>query len=190
MIFLIALGVVGLLVMVWWLMTLSRLFALRAQVNEAVGGLCVQLQQRFDLIPDSLTAAREGVKAEMGYLHRILDVAKELNAPLPPADDSDTPPEMRAFLAPFASGKPFTLGSLPASSAPAELYKTFMKTMASTEKDVSAARRFVESAIGQYNAGIRGFPALFVAVVHGLKPMRNKQLTPELDKKPEYFATA
>ncbi len=186
---LVVVGIVGLILLVWWCNTLGKLSALRAQVREAVGALASQLRQRFDLIPDSLTAAREGVAAEMQYLKGILDTRRDLARPAPTSVDPDAPVELVPVLQAMSGGGGRSVTeSNPTAGAPAALYQQFMKVMASTEKDVTAARRFVEAAIGEYNAGINAFPAFIVARVHGLTALKNTKITKKLATKPNYFA--
>ena len=186
----IILGLIALIFLLWWFGTLGRLNALRSQILEARGALVAQLRQRYDLIPVTLKAAREGVGAEMEYLMGILDTRKELARPNSrDTVDPGAPLELQPVLAAMSNGGSRSIHeSNPTAAAPAALYQQFMKINSSTEKDVTAGRRFVEAAIGEYNAAVRTFPAVIVALLHGHKPVKNAKLTKKLATLPDYFA--
>lgn len=182
-------AVIGAVLLIVWVSVLSRLAGLIAQVREARGTLAVQLQQRFDLIPDSLTAAREGVRSEMQYLMGILDTRRELAQPSAARLDQDLPDELRSVVNVMNSGGRTIHESNPSATSQAALYQQFMKTVASTEKDVTAARRFLEAAIAEYNGHLNTFPSFFIGRLHGFQPLNNVRLTNELQTKPNYFQT-
>jgi hypothetical protein len=67
-------------------------------------------------------------------------------------------------------------------------YEELQKIMAATEKDVAAARRFVQAAISEFNAAVRSFPGSLVALIHGYSVLPTLKVTPELEKKPDYWS--
>ena len=55
----------------WAVWTYNRLVRLRNQVSEAWAGIDVQLQQRYDLVPNLLSTVKGYMKHESGVLERV-----------------------------------------------------------------------------------------------------------------------
>lgn len=182
-------AVVVLVLLVTWFSTYSKIAALGSQVDLAVGTLAAQLQQRHDLIPDVLKAAKEAVKVQMQYLDQILAVRKSLNVPLQQQSQvfDDMPPELR----PLAATAQNAGHNRPVNESNPQMnvgtYEKLQEIMQSTEKDVSGARRFLQSAISEYNTAVRSFPGSLVASVHGFVAMPTERITPQLERKPNYW---
>jgi LemA protein len=180
--------VVALLLLALWVSTYSRIAALGSQIDLAAGTLAAQLQQRHDLIPDVLKAAKEAVKAQMQALDGILAVRRSLSSDSrPPAEAFDVPPELRALTATAQNagrGRPVHEDN---PQIDVKTYEKLQEVMQSTEKDVAGARRFLQAAISQYNAAVRSFPGALVASVHGFAALPTAKVTPQLEHKPNYW---
>ena len=55
----------------WSVWTFNRLVRLRNQVNEAWAGIDVQLQRRYDLVPNLLATVKGYMAHESGVLERV-----------------------------------------------------------------------------------------------------------------------
>ncbi|MEI6177255.1 MAG: LemA family protein [Verrucomicrobiota bacterium] len=163
-----------LIALIWWASTNGRLIALRCQVEEAVGTLAAQLQQRLDLMPDIRDAAREAVEAQVGYLTRILNTRRDIHG------GHDAAPGYAGRSRPMNEDNP---------QMDVKTYQEAQRIHASTEKDIAAARRFVQAAIAEYNAAIAAFPASIVASMKGFVPLATAQITPDLARKPDMWKT-
>jgi LemA protein len=172
-----------------WVATYSRIASLRSQVDLAVGTVAAQLQQRLDLIPDVLKAAKEAVKAQLHALDQILSVRKNLNAipQIQGAAFDDMPPELRPLTAAAQNAgrnRPINESN---PQVDVKTYEKLQEIMLSTEKDVAGARRFLQAAIADYNTAIRSFPGALVASAHGFPVIPTARITPQLEQKPNYW---
>ncbi|MBI1830052.1 MAG: LemA family protein [Planctomycetes bacterium] len=177
----------GLVFIAWWIITLQRLTQLSGQVDLTIGTLAAQYQQRFDLMPDVLQAAKEAVKAQKEYLDRMLEIRKGMHPGLTPMDLGSLPPDyvpMAVAASAAAAGKPVS-ESNPEMNV--EGYTEFQRIAKDTEKDVAAARRFYWAAVAEYNTSVNSFPGSIVAAVHGFRPLPSAEITEELATKPNYF---
>ncbi len=60
-----------LILLTWAVWTYNRLVKTRNQVNEAWAGIDVQLQRRYDLVPNLLATVKGYMKHESGVLERV-----------------------------------------------------------------------------------------------------------------------
>src|SRR4051812_23920968 len=90
---LIVLGAVLLLLLIVWVVILNKLAQLGGQVNLTIGTLAAQYEQRLNLIPDTLRAAREAVQAQRDYLDMMLEVRKGMHPGVVPMDLGSLPPD-------------------------------------------------------------------------------------------------
>jgi LemA protein len=176
-----------LLFLIIWGAMLNKLAQLSGQVNLTIGTLAAQYEQRLNLIPDTLRAAREAVQAQRNYLDRMLEVRKGMHPGVEPIALGSLPPDyvpMAAATAAAAAGRSVS-ESNPAMNV--EAYTELQRSMKDTEKDVSAARRFYWAAVAEYNMAVKAFPSSIVAAVHGYRPLPSAKISRELETKPNYF---
>lgn len=183
----IALVLAVLIFVIVWVSMLNKLTQLSAQVNLTIGTLAAQFEQRMNLIPDTLRAAREAVQAQRSYLDRMLEVRRGMHPGVIPADLGALPPDYAPLAAATAAavvGKP-AIENNPAMNV--EAYTQLQRIMHDTEKDVTAARRFYWAAVAEYNTGVRSFPSCIVAAIHRYRDLPDAAIAPGLDVKPNYF---
>ena len=166
----------------------NTLAQLSAQVDLTISTLVSQLDQRKNLIPDTLRAAREAVQAQRDYLDKMLEVRQGMHPGVTPLDLGGFPPD----LAPMAIASSAASAGRAISESNPELnvdaYTELQRSMKDTEKDVTAAYRFYWAAVAEYNAAVKSFPSSIVASVHGYWPIPTVKLTPQQEIKPEYFS--
>jgi len=165
---------------------LNSLVQHSAQVNQAIGTLSAQYKQRFDLIPDVNKAAKTAVRVQREYFDKLLAFRKGLHPTIELGDLGTMPPDLI----------PMAVGAMAASAGKAVIennpamnvdgYTELQRILLSTEKDVTAARRFYWAAVAEYNAAIRSFPAAIIASLHGYKMIPQEVITPQLETKPDY----
>lgn len=177
------------IIVVIWAMIFNKLAQLSGQVNLTIGTLAAQFEQRMNLIPDTLSAAREAVQAQRNYLDKMLEVRKGMHPGMVPLDLGDLPPDFVPLAAASAAAGSNRAVSESNPELNVDAYTELQKSMRDTEKDVTAARRFYWAAIAEYNASVQAFPSSIVAAIHGFRPLPTAQLTKELEKKPNYFGT-
>ncbi|MBM4087951.1 MAG: LemA family protein [Planctomycetes bacterium] len=178
--------VLGIIFLVVWFSIRNKLVQLSGQVNQSIGTLASQYQQRHDLIPDVLQSARAAVKAQRDYLDKMLEVRKGMHPGLSPVDLGTMPPDLAPLMAgtmAAAAGKA-AIESNPAMCV--EAFTELQRILKDTEKDVSAARRFYWAAVAEYNVAVRSVPTAIVASVHGFLPLPDPTISAKLAVKPDY----
>jgi LemA protein len=183
---------VGIVAAVVWILAYNRLIALWHEVEAARGALVAQLRQRHDLIPDVLAVAREAVRVQMEELNRIFSgIGKHIGGtPAPPSPDASLSHEENVLRMAEAAHRTRPLPHPPVGRLDPSVYVELQRALRATEENVAAARRFLEAAIGQYNAATGSFLGSIVARWHGLRPVERSVVTQVLERKPDYFLAA
>jgi LemA protein len=171
-ILLIALGILAVMAVVLY----NRLVALRQTRNNAFSDIDVQLQQRFDLVPNL-------VKTVKGYASHEKDVFESVTNARAGVSKAETQGER--LKAEGALG-----GALMNLFAVAENYPdlkadtNFLRLqdeLSDLENKISAARRFFNNATNELNTSIQQFPSNILAKQFGF----NMEEFFELDEKQE-----
>ena len=150
------------LLLAWGVWTYNRFVRLRNQVDQSWADVDVQLQRRYDLVPNLVAAVKGYMKHESGALERVT----RLRA----ATDTDI-----ARRAEEESGLSRSIGRL---FALAEDYpdlkasEGFMQLHASLveiEEHLQFARRYYNGSVRDNNNLVEGFPSLLVARAFGFR---------------------
>ena len=149
----------------------NRLVALRQAWKRAFADIDVQLKQRQDLVPNLV----EAVKGYASHESAVFTQVTQARAAA-----------MRATSVPEKSAAEGALSSALANLfAVAENYPqlkasdNFLKLqdeLSDLENKIAAARRFLNSAVAEYNAAIQKFPALLLASPLGFAPAQMFEL--------------
>ena len=142
--------------------TYNRLVALRQRANQAFADIDVQLQQRHDLIPNLV----ETVKGYAAHESSTLEAVTAARAAASTAGSVEDKVKAENMLT----------GALRQLFAVAEAYpdlkanQNFLRLqdeLGDVENKLAAARRFFNSAVGEFNAAIQQFPAVLIAGAMG-----------------------
>ena len=142
--------------------TYNRLVGLRQRANQAFADIDVQLQQRHDLIPNLVETVKGYATHEKGTLEAV--TAARAAA----ASAGSVEQKVQAENA--------LTGALRQLFAVAEAYpdlkanQNFLQLqgeLGDVENKLAAARRFFNSAVGEFNAAIQQFPAVLIAGAAG-----------------------
>jgi len=143
----------------------NRLVVLRQAWQRAFSDIDVQLKQRQDLIPNLVETVKGYAAHERGTLDEVTQARTA-------AMRATTVGEKGAAEAALSGA----LGNL---IAVAERYPdlkanqnflALQTELSDLENKIAAARRFLNSAVAEYNAGIQQFPAVLLAGVFGFSP--------------------
>jgi len=155
--FLVILGVI--VILGFWLVTIyNGLVTLGQRVNQAFADIDVQLKQRHDLIPNLVETVKGYASHERGTLEAVVAARNAAVAAQGPAQQ--------------AAAENMLTGALRQLFALAEAYPdlkantNFLQLQAELsdiENKLSAARRFFNNAVQEYNTGIQQFPAALIA---------------------------
>ena len=142
--------------------TYNRLVGLRQRANQAFADIDVQLQQRHDLIPNLVETVKGYAAHESGTLEAVT-AARAAASTAGSVEDK-------------VKAENMLTGALRQLFAVAEAYpdlkanQNFLRLqdeLGDVENKLAAARRFFNSAIGEYNAAIQQFPAVLIAGAMG-----------------------
>lgn len=155
--------------LLWAISLYNRLVALRNQIRNAFSQIDVQLQRRYDLIPNLVETAKTYLKHEKDTLTAVIEarnraVTAERNVMSNPASG----PAVQAL----SAAETALTGAMGRFMALAESYpdlkanttmNELMEELASTENRVAFARQAFNDAVTGYNTAREQFPGNIVA---------------------------
>lgn len=140
---------------VWYAVIVAR----RNRVSEALAGIDVQLQQRHDLIPNVLTIARRFMEHERSLLEEITELRNQAQAQVGSRDfgaaEKRFETEKRLGL---DMGRLFALAENYPDLTSAGPMVEAQRAYSEVEANLSAARRFYNSAVGDLRNIVEIFP--------------------------------
>jgi LemA protein len=154
----IVLLVVALVVLIAVIVIYNDLVAKRQRVNEAFSGIDVQLKLRRELVPNLV----ETVKGYAAHERSTLDAVIEArNA----ATRAEGPAALGAAEGALTSalGRIFALSEAYPDLKASQTFAQLQGELAVIEDKVAAARRFYNSATGDYNTAVQQFPGSVLA---------------------------
>lgn len=138
----------------------------RNAIDQAWASIEAMLSKRYDLIPNLVATVMQYMSHERELLDSITQLrtqAQAANSKVPEgvmADDA---------LTKSLSGLLVSVENYPdlkANASFVQLQKSWMEV----EEQISAARRFYNAAVVQYNNSIQVFPNTLIASIHSMKP--------------------
>jgi LemA protein len=150
---------------VWAISVYNGLVSLRQRVNQSFADIDVQLKQRHDLVPNLVETVKGYAAHERGTLD---DVVKARNAAV-----SAQGPAQQAAAENMLSGALRQLFALSEAYPDLKASANFQQLQAELtdlENKIAASRRFLNSAVQEYNTGIQRFPAALFATSFGFAP--------------------
>lgn len=145
----------------------NRLVRRRLRVDQAFGSIDAMLKKRHDLIPNLVSAVRSYMGHEEGLLTRITELrARATSAALP----ADRRPEVEAELSSALSGLMVAVEGYPELRSNENVLQ-LQAALTEVEEQISAARRFYNSAATDYNTARLVFPSSLVATAMRLDPV-------------------
>ncbi|MBY0429435.1 MAG: LemA family protein [Alphaproteobacteria bacterium] len=142
----------------------NRLVALRQECKNAFADVDVYLKQRFDLIPNLVETVKGYATHEKSLFEDIAKARAGITSSANIADrvtaENQLTTGMRGLYA--------VMENYPALKAD-QNFARLMSELSDLENKVSAARRFFNNAVGEYNASIQQVPAALFAPAMGFK---------------------
>ena len=165
MIALIIILVIVVLIAIFVISTYNGLVRSRQKVKNAWSQIDVQLQRRFDLIPNLV----ETVKGYMGHEAEVLEKVTSLRTSWANAKTV----EDKAKLDTELSGALKTIMAVSENYPDLKANQNFAELQASlkeTENKVAYSRQFYNDTVTMYNTKLEVFPSNFVASMFSFKP--------------------
>jgi len=148
--------------LVWAVWTYNRLVRLRNQVNEAWAGIDVQLQQRYDLVPNLLSTVKGYMKHESGVLERVTRL--RANPDLEIAERAGQESGLSRSI-----GRLFALAEDYPELKASEGFRQLHDSLVEIEDQLQFARRYYNGSVRDNNNLVEGFPSMLVAGPFGFR---------------------
>ena len=148
--------------LVWAAVAYNRAVRLRNQVKEAWAGIDVQLQRRYELVPNLVATVRGYMQHESGVLERVSRLRGEPTMPLDrrASEESDL---SRSISRLFALAEDYP--ELKASAGFQQLHNSLVEI----EDQLQYARRYYNGSVRDNNNLVQGFPSLIIAHLCGFR---------------------
>lgn len=142
----------------------NRLIYLKNQVNNAFGSIETNLQKRHDLIPNLVAVAKQYLNYEQDVLTRIAHLRTQAMAVANPQGRFQIENELSQVL----SGLMVTVENYPDLQSSHQMLQ-LQAALNEVEEQLSASRRFYNTAVTEYNNAVEMFPINLVAQQMRLK---------------------
>jgi LemA protein len=152
-------------VAIFLVMAYNTMVSLRRRADQAFADIDVQLKQRHDLIPNLV----ETVKGYATHEKETFDAVIQARNGAVAAHG----PEAQAKAEQVLNGAVGRLMALAEAYPDLKANTNFLKLqedLGGVEDKLSAARRFFNNAVGEYNAQIESVPSVFFASKFGFQP--------------------
>lgn len=135
------------------------------EVDNAFGGIDVQLKKRYDLIPNLVSTVKQYASHEKELLEKVTELrAKATNDKL----SNDEKVALDNQISAGMKGIMVAVESYPDLKAN-ENFMNLQRTLNEVESQISAARRTYNAVITDYNNGIQTFPRNILAKQMNMK---------------------
>lgn len=182
--------VVLLLLLFWGAGIFNRLIRLRNQVNNAWSQIDVQLQRRYDLIPNLVEAVKGYMSYERGTLEAVVNARNQAQAARDHVEKSGGPTS--SSIKELATADAALRGAVTNIMALAENYpqlrasenmQQLQEELSSTENRVAFSRQAYNDNVMLYNTAQQQFPAALFASMFGHHPVELFQVEDQQAKK-------
>lgn len=161
----------------WGIGIYNSLVTLRNQVKNAWGQIDVQLQRRYDLIPNLVESVKGYMNFEKGTLEAVIQARNQaanarsaLQAAGGPTDESIKPLLGAETALKGAMTNFFALAENYPQLRASENMQQLQEELTSTENKISFARQAYNDQVMVYNTAQQQFPAALLAGVFGHHP--------------------
>ena len=158
------------LVFVWAVWTYNRMVRMKNQVNEAWAGIDVQLQKRYELVPNLVETVKGYMRHESGVLERVTRLRNESS--LPVEDRSRQESGLSRSI-----GRLFALAEDYPDLKASEGFQQLHSSLVEIEDHLQFARRYYNGSVRDYNTMTETVPSNLVAGVFRFEPREFFQKT-------------
>ena len=145
-----------LLLPAWAIWVYNTLVRKRNQVNEAWAGIDVQLQRRYDLVPNLLATVKGYMKHESSVLERVTRLRGA------PQLDVNTRANEESGLS-RSIGRLFAVAEDYPDLKASEGFQQLHASLVEIEEHLQYARRYYNGSVRDNNNLVEGFPSMIVA---------------------------
>ncbi|MBA3722875.1 MAG: LemA family protein [Parachlamydiaceae bacterium] len=170
------------LVALWGIGIFNRLIQLKNQVKNAWSQIDVQLQRRYDLIPNLIEAVKGYMSYEKGTLEAVVNARNQAQAARNRIEASGGPTGdiSQEAIKQLATAETVLKGAVTNIMALAENYpqlrasenmQQLQEELSSTENKVAFSRQAYNDSVMLYNTAQQQFPAALFAATFGHHPV-------------------
>ena len=150
----IIIGIVLLILIIWYISTFNKIKTANIKVEEAISGIDVALTKRYDVITQMVEVVKGYAKHEQETLTKLIEIRKGM-----PISEKN---EANKIMSDNLHKINLLAESYPELKA-SENFKTLQKAIMDVEEHLQAARRCYNSNVTNFNELIITFPASIVA---------------------------
>ena len=150
----IAIGVLAVILLFYGISINNNLIRKTNEVDNAFGGVDVQLKKRYDLIPNLVAAVKEYASHEKELLSNITNLRAQATSGNLSAEEKVT---LDNQISGAMSGIMVAVEAYPDLKA-SENFVNLQRNLNEVESQISAARRTYNAAVVDYNNGFETFP--------------------------------
>ncbi|MBJ7449971.1 MAG: LemA family protein [Parachlamydiales bacterium] len=184
--------VIILAVIVIWIVSIyNRLVRFKNQVKNAWSQIDVQLQRRYDLIPNLIETVKGYMTYEKGTLEAVIQARNQASSARSQVNASGGPTEGSLkdligaeSLLKGAVGNLFALAENYPQLHANETMQRLQEELSSTENKIAFARQAYNDSVMGYNNAQQQFPSSLMATAFGHKPTDMYDLQDQEAKKP------
>lgn len=169
--------IIGGVLLLLLILMFNSLISKKNQVENAFSSVDVMLKKRFDLIPNLVSTVKAYMKHEQETLMKLTELrAKAISGDV----GSDEKVDLSNQISSAVRGIMVAVENYPDLKA-SDNFLQLQGTWNETEEQISASRRFFNSAVTDYNNAVEMFPSNMIAGMMGYK---RKQVfeTPEIER--------
>lgn len=163
-----------------FMFTYNSIISLEENVDEARGNVNIDLQRRYDLIPNLVNVVRAYAEHEQEIYDKILRARASLAGNPMDSGNEGARQEIESAL-----GRLLALSEDNPELKANEQYIALMDELSGTENRLATSRRRYNEAVIAYNKKIRRFPSNIVAGFMGAERMDTIQENPEHQNPPQ-----
>ena len=154
----IIIGVIVLLVVLFFVSTYNTLVKLRNRVKDQWAQIDVQLKRRFDLIPNIVETVKGYASHEEETLKGVIEARNKFNTAQSPEEEMEANNQLTGFV-----NKLFALSEAYPELKANENFANLQNELKDTENKIASARQFYNDTVLTLNNKIEMFPSNFVA---------------------------
>jgi len=150
------------LLLVWGTMTFNSAVKFRNQVSEAWAGIDVQLQRRYELVPNLVATVTGYTKHESAVLHQLTLLRNATAMPLERRADEESGLSR-------SIGHLFALAEDYPDLKASESFRQLHTSLVEIEEHLQYARRYYNGSVRDNNNLVERFPSLVIARLFGFR---------------------
>ena len=165
----------------WGVWTYNRMVRLRNQVDEAWAGIDVQLQRRYELVPNLVATVKGYMKHESGVLERVTRLRAQ------PEMETGERASQESGLS-RSIGRLFALAEDYPDLKASEGFRQLHSSLVEIEEQLQFARRYYNGSVRDNNNLVEGFPSMLIARLSSFRvatffeiELASQRQAPEID---------